>query len=69
MLVLYGDTHEEDEMFQPFSRELAAERIADLRRLAEHDRLVKQVSAPDRPANRPRLWKLVTASEPRTSAT
>jgi len=69
MLVLYATTFEEDEMSYPFSRELAAERIADLRRQADHDRIVAQVTAQDRPANRDRPWKVTNAEGLRTAAT
>ena len=56
-------------MSYPFSRELAAERIADLRRQADHDRIVAQVTAQDRPANRDRPWKVTNAEGLRTAAT
>jgi len=69
MLVVYGDTHEEDQMYHPFNRELAAERIADLLRQAEHDRPVARTATSDRSPNQPRLCKLLTANRPRTSAT
>src|SRR5262245_1166041 len=39
---------QEDEMYQPFTRELAAERIADLHRRAERNRLVARAPKPDR---------------------
>ena len=69
MLVLYANTHEEDEMYHLFSSELAAQRIADLRLQTEHDRLVTQVQAPVRDRGRRRLWRLPNAHVPRTDAT
>jgi hypothetical protein len=56
-------------MYQPFAGELAAERIADLHRRAERDRLAAQLPKYERGATRRRWWKSSTAQSMRPAAT
>jgi hypothetical protein len=56
-------------MYQPFARELAAERVADLHRRAERDRLTVQLPKYERGAIRRRWWKPSTAQSMRPAAT